>query len=464
MQKTLLILTFSLFSLLHAGQITCSKESYSIHEQISVNLKDMEGNSKDWIAIYPANASNEWKNVIYWKWTNGVTNHKIVFKRVPKGKYEVRSFLNNTYTLEASDQFEVKDQYSLPPSELLSQRSSYDEYADIFIDAKGMWGSNRDWIALYKAGTSNAWENVLLWQWTKGKIENHFKFKGLPKGEYEARIFYNNTYKMEGLTSFSVNDFNSIPARINTRKKVYQVNEPIVVGVSDMLGDPEDWVAIFPKNSISNWANVIKWKKSGGKKGATLLFEGLDVGEYEVRAFFRNSYHVEAKISFTVTTSTYSGDDRVVDYVRDVYINRIADKNILFLEEFGIAYFRKKDENIHEEVLYAINIEGDWSRIGETYFEYSSKPQIIKLENTPLLMVKTSQAHSDSYGFYYTDREKGRVSKLLEYYKYHDWFLDRIETTESGTKLSIKAHHNGSGEIYHKIYDLTNLPEITEIN
>ena len=464
MKKPLFILTFCLFSLLNAGQITSSKDAYSIHEQIAVHLSEMEGNSKDWIAIYPANASNEWKNVIQWRWTKGKVNHKFVFRRLPKGNYEVRSFLNNTYTLEASDQFEVKDQDSLPPSELFSQKTSYDEYADILIDAKKMWGSNRDWIAIYKAGVSSAWENVLLWQWTKGKINNNFHFKGLPKGEYEVRVFYNNTYKLEGSTSFSVNDLNSIPARINTRKRVYQVDDPIDVGLSDMLGDPEDWVAIFPKGSVSNWANVIRWKKTGGKKGTVLMLEGLPVGEYEVRAFFRNSYRVEAKIAFSVISSNYSSSDKIVNYTEDVYINRINDKNVIFLEEFNLAYFRKKDEDIHEEILYAINTKGHWSRIGETRFEYNSRPQIMKLENTPLLMVRTSQGHSDSYSFYYTDVESGTLLKLLDYYKYHDWLIDKIETIENGTKLSIKAHHNGSGEMYHKMYDISNLPTITPIS
>ena len=460
MKKLLFILSIGLLSLLNATNISSSKNLYSSQEKILLKVSEMEGNQKDWIAIYPENSSTEWKNVLQWTWTKGKVNHTFTFQELPEGNYEARAFFNNSYIVEASHKFNVKNENPLPRVELKSQKASYSAHENIFIESKNMAGNQKDWIAIYTAGTSNEWSNVLRWTWTEGKINNTFRFRGLPEGEYEARAFFNNSYKVETLTKFSVKDDNHFPTTISVRKNVFNTNERIQVVVNHMLGDKKDWVAIFPRNSSSEWKNVVRWSWTGGQEGTLIGFKPLTAGEYEVRAFFKNSYKVEAKAYFTVIVN----NDDIVNYVKDICTNNKKDKNVVCLEEFNIAYFRKKDTDINEEVLYAISTKENWSKVKKTYLDYFSRPQITKLENTALLMVTTSKPHSRTYNFYYTDIEEKSITKLLEYYKYHDWILDKIETLENGAKLSIKAHHDGGGEVYHKIYDISNLPSINLIN
>ena len=463
MKKRLSILAIGLLSLLNATNITSNKNIYSSQEKILLKVSEMAGNQKDWIGIYPENASTDWENVLKWTWTKGKINHTFTFQELPKGNYEARAFFNNSYVVEASHKFKVKNENPLAPAELNSQKASYTAHENIFIESKNMAGNQKDWIGIYTVGASNEWNNVLRWTWTKSKINDTFRFKGLPKGEYEARAFFNNSYKVEALTKFSVKDGNHIPATIKTEKEVYKTNEKVQVVVNNMLGDKKDWIGIFSKNSSSEWKNVIRWSWTNGEESTSINFKPLKAGVYEARAFFKNSYKIEAKANFTVET-VVPNNDKIVQHVKNTCINNKKDKNIVCLEEFNIAYYRIKDNDINEEILYAINTTDNWSRIGKTYLNFTSNPQITKLANTPLLKVTTFGHHLIKYNFYYTDINNKSIKNLLTYTKEDNWLVDEIKTISNGKKLSIKAHHNGSGEKYYKLYDISNLPTITLIN
>jgi len=59
--------------------------------------------------------------------------------------------------------------------------------------------TSKAWIGLYKKGTSNEWSNVLAWSWvtsSKTKISNISHFH---EGDYQARLFFNNSYISEGV-------------------------------------------------------------------------------------------------------------------------------------------------------------------------------------------------------------------------------------------------------------------------
>ena len=70
----------------------------------------MEGHAKDWIGIYPVGSSNDWANVVAWKWSRGQVNGQKSFNNLPVGNYEVRVFFRNSYKVEARDGFSVKQE------------------------------------------------------------------------------------------------------------------------------------------------------------------------------------------------------------------------------------------------------------------------------------------------------------------------------------------------------------------
>lgn len=94
--------------------ITTSKESYNSNEPIKVTINGMLGNYEDWVGIYPANASNAWGNVLSWRWSGGIKDGTITLDTLPAGSYEARAFFSNSFNLESSYAFSVKNGYTPP--------------------------------------------------------------------------------------------------------------------------------------------------------------------------------------------------------------------------------------------------------------------------------------------------------------------------------------------------------------
>ena len=90
--------------------------------------------------------------------------------------------------------------------------------------------------------------------------------------------------------------------QINTRKQVYHENETITVNYKDMYGGKEDWIGIYPKEASNEWKNMQQWNWTSGKSIGKINFNinDLNNGNYEVRAFFNNSFDTEAIYSFSV--------------------------------------------------------------------------------------------------------------------------------------------------------------------
>ena len=86
---------------------------------------------------------------------------------------------------------------------------------------------------------------------------------------------------------------------IETDKSIYGSNENIVANFTEMLGAEDNWIGIYPAQSNNDWGNVLQWNWAEETSGV-VNFTSLPIGEYEVRAFYENSYTVEAKYAFTI--------------------------------------------------------------------------------------------------------------------------------------------------------------------
>ncbi len=81
-------------------------------------------------------------------------------------------------------------------------------------------------------------------------------------------------------------------------KTTYAVNEKIVVQYTNLPGNWADWISIFKAGTLNN--QYMQWFYTKGAKSGTLSFNGLPPGQYDVRLFFKDSYNLEHKVSFTV--------------------------------------------------------------------------------------------------------------------------------------------------------------------
>ncbi len=116
MSKKTLFTSLILINYLYGATLSSEKEIYSPTEKIFVKFTEMIGKNKDWLAIYRRSATNDWNNVLQWKWTEDKENGRVRFDALPQGNYEVRAFFNNSYQVEATLAFKVKGE---SPSNIL---------------------------------------------------------------------------------------------------------------------------------------------------------------------------------------------------------------------------------------------------------------------------------------------------------------------------------------------------------
>ncbi len=282
---------------INKAELSLNKTIFKPNEDIYVNFKNLPGNKKDWIAIYLKDSSNEWKNVLRWDFTDAQVNGKKHFKKLPVGFYEARLFFNNSYKVEKKILFKVEGK-QLPPL-LFSNKSSYKINEPINIRYENLFGTQKDWVGIYKEGSSNDWKNVLRWFYTDAEVEGNRTVGGLlDEGFYEARVFFNNSYKSESKISFEVIKDKIEP--IVHAKDLYVEGEKIVVDYSNFSGNHDDWIGIFPHGAKNSWDSALMWHYTEGNRSGKMIFDYLPRGEYELGIFFDDTYKLEKKLSFKV--------------------------------------------------------------------------------------------------------------------------------------------------------------------
>ena len=295
---TTILLFLLLGTKLYANEVSIQTDNltYTTEKNITVHAHNMSGDSEDWIAIYPKGSSNEWVNVIQWDWTDGFIDGSLTFENLPVGEYEVRAFFKNSYNLEATYAFSV---LGLDVS-MSTNKSKYSIDEKILVSFEHMFGDTEDWIGIYPKGSSNDWENVIDWEYTEGVKNGQITFDELPLGEYEVRAFFNNSYNLKAKSLFTVMDAEDVVS-IETDKNEYNVSDNIVVNFEHMQGKlNKDWIAIYPKDSDINGSNIFLWAYTDGSVDGSVTLGKLPMGEYEARAFFNDSYNLEATYTFKV--------------------------------------------------------------------------------------------------------------------------------------------------------------------
>ena len=315
MIKKVILFSLLFIGILNAANVTLNKATYTNNENIVVNFTDMTAKNQDWIGIYPKNSSNSWGNVVAWKWTNDTTEGQVTFDALPAGEYEARVFYNNSFTLEAKKAFLVEADAADAPT-VTTDKTTYANDEEITVTFANMAAKNQDWIGIYPKDSSSAWANVVAWHWTDDTTNGQVTFDALPAGEYETRAFYNNSGHLEAKKAFTVTDAVEAPT-VTTNKTTYFNNEQITVTFANMTAKNQDWIGIYPKDSSTAWANVVAWHWTDDTTNGQVTFDALPIGEYEARAFYNNSGHLEAKKTFTVTA--VPEEDYIVKSDKDVY-------------------------------------------------------------------------------------------------------------------------------------------------
>jgi len=196
-------------------------------------------------------------------------------------------------------------QATLLAATLTTSKITYNTNEQVHVHFANMTAKHKDWIGIYPQGSNNDWVNVVGWKWTDDKANGDLVFGNghLAVGDYEVRAFYNNSFHTEATKAFSVEGIEVHPT-LTTNKATYATNEHIIVNFSNMTAKNNDWVAIYSEGANNTWGNVIAWKWTNDTANGNLNFNALPVGAYEVRAFYNNSYNLEASKKFKVEGDT----------------------------------------------------------------------------------------------------------------------------------------------------------------
>jgi len=284
--------------------VTLSSRDNYTRGNVNIGIKNQASLAENWVGIYPQGSTNDWGNVVTWKWSTG--KDKLSFERVPSGKYEARIFYKNSFKVENSSYFTVgKTIEGHNTVDIQSNKNSYTPNDTINLNIVNQAADKQNWVGIYPVGSSNDWANVVDWTWTKG--QSSITFKAQSAGNYEARLFYNNSYKLEDKIGFSVQDKNEDTNIFQTSKAEYTSNETVSVNITYPLSGDKDWVGIYHKNDISNWTNVVAWKliPNEGTFSIDKLERSMPIGDYEARLFYHNKYNAQVIYPFQVTKNTF---------------------------------------------------------------------------------------------------------------------------------------------------------------
>lgn len=85
---------------------------------------------------------------------------------------------------------------------------------------------------------------------------------------------------------------------VSPSKSLYAPGERIIVNYAGFLGHPKDWIGIATKDMAED--KYLYWQYTPGTSSGTVTFNGMQYGEYEIRAYFDNGGIVKARTMFRV--------------------------------------------------------------------------------------------------------------------------------------------------------------------
>ena len=168
----------------------------------------------------------------------------------------------------------------------------------ITVTFSGAPGNQKDFIAMYKVGVANG-QPYVSYKYLYGQKSGTLTFVApQTPGDYEFRMFQNNTWVYLGKSNTVTVTSVSITASPTTVSS----GQTITVTFSGAPGNQKDFIAMY-KVGVANGQPYVSYKYLNGQKSGTLTFVAPQTpGDYEFRMFQNNTWVYLGK-SNTVTVS-----------------------------------------------------------------------------------------------------------------------------------------------------------------
>ena len=184
---TLLSFFFFLIAAVNAQpKLSPTKTIYAPAEKIIVNFSGFPGNGLDWIGI--AIAGSKDADYVARNFLVGKTNGTLTFNGLLFGNYELRGYYNNDSVIKTRLTFRVGN---IDTNTIVkTQKPVYKVNEAVIVEYSGLPGNSSDWLSIAKKGSRDA--EFIAWNYTNGLQSGQMPFAGLPEGDYEARVYFNN--------------------------------------------------------------------------------------------------------------------------------------------------------------------------------------------------------------------------------------------------------------------------------
>ncbi|CAA6823487.1 MAG: Unknown protein [uncultured Sulfurovum sp.] len=304
MLLTILLLLSSLNAIELRSSNTSNHGNFNTWIQFEPNEQSEAVKNQDWIAIYKKDAPTSWENVLHWSWVKDLSHDFVVAPRVlvfpardlEEGSYEVRYFKNNSYTIEDSIDMVIAAHDSYV-TKITIRDYSVKNSITVSLDgfSKYIKPNEKDWIAIYKKGSTNDWENVIKWKWARDlKYSNKYwevKVDDLEAGDYEVRFFLNNSYTTHVSSSFTVNKDENVKEVFED--KIINATDNYYVETVNLMNPPQkpkDWIALFKEGAERTKENVVAWSDNIQSNYGFIRIYDLPYGRYDLVYFLEDSY------------------------------------------------------------------------------------------------------------------------------------------------------------------------------
>jgi hypothetical protein len=165
---------------------------------------------------------------------------------------------------------------------------------------------SKDWIAVYKKGSSTEWKNVITWSWLSAlPSDQPYPAAGhlfedahiVEPGEYVIRLFRHNSYNIEKSVDFTIKKVKSFVSDLTVGRTQVFING---LDRDKFISNEKDWIGIYKEEDNNAWGNVIEWRwaRTAPQDWVNLNKKLYQDGvKYQARYFLNNSFitHKETK-------------------------------------------------------------------------------------------------------------------------------------------------------------------------
>ena len=274
------------------------------------------------------------------------------------------------------------------------------------------------WIGIYRKDAPLVFENVLTWEWVTSDT-TQLSISKIPDGEYEARLFYNNSFQLEKSVTFQhVNGqgpserYNRIKDESIFKKRSNDFNISYRErGVSNTT----DWVGIFKPNTLHIRKNLLAWgyliipndpkEKIGTIQIKTLNNQTLKLGQYDMVCFANNGYEQQLGETKTLTVDFRAKFTQGIEGTSNHILDAYEYIKYLKQENDWIAVFKKDAEPIRENIIA-------WSYIHDG-IPAKGREEIKELLEFPSITHIYPYAESDKYKVIIFEKDTYKIIKTI---------------------------------------------------